>query len=470
MSAQVPESKASPTLPPVSPAQEGPPRVARPSPKITSVDQPPSALKPWPNNPRQHSPKQFFKLKKSISYYGFTIPILVDEAGTILAGEARWRVAKELSLATIPTRVISGLSQAEKRSYVISDNKTALLSSWDPDLLRDEIQLLIDEDFEIDLTGFDTVEIDLILESADDADLDLQLADLGEAVVSRRGDRWQLGKHRLLCGDALSVASYAALLGSDKAQMAITDPPYNVKIDGHAGGLGKIKHKEFPMACGEMSSPAFVNFLSSACNHLVTYTDPGAICFVFMDWRHQQELLQAAQPAFGPPKQMCVWVKDNAGMGSFYRSQHELVYAFKNGSAPHINNFELGQGGRYRTNVWEYPGINSGHGRKLLKLHPTVKPAAMITDAIRDCSHRDGLILDPFAGSGTVLVAAERTGRRARAIELDPQYVDVGIRRWQRVSGQQAVLAATGQTWEEVRAERLQATDLPLLAEASHGL
>lgn len=439
----------------------------KPSPKILSIDQPPSALKPWPNNPRKHSAKQLFKLKKSIARYGFTIPLLVDDPGTILAGEARWLVAQELGLASIPTRVISGLSPAEKRAYVLADNKLALLSSWNSDLVRDEIRLLIAEDFEIDLTGFSTVEIDLMLEPAE-APVELQAQDVTGEVVSRLDDIWKLGEHRLVCGNALAEASYRAALGDDKAQMAITDPPYNVNIQGHAGGLGKVKHQEFAMASGEMSAAEYTAFLGTLSLQLLEFTVDGAISFVFMDWRHQRELLEAASPAFGAPKQLCVWVKDNAGMGSFYRSQHELAFAFKKGTSPHINNFELGQHGRYRTNVWEYPSINSGRGRELLALHPTVKPVAMIADAIQDCSHRQGLILDPFAGSGTVLVAAERTGRRARAIELEPKYVDVGIRRWQRVSGKQAVLEATGQTWDEVRTDRLSGTQAePIVAAAS---
>lgn len=433
------------------------------------VDQPPSALKPWHNNPHRHPAKQLHTLKGSFVTYGFTVPILVDENGVILAGEARWRVAQDLKLPSVPTRVISGLTHTQKRAYVLTDNKLPLMASWDPDLLRGEIELLIADDFEIELTGFDTVEIDQLIE-APVADAELQPQDIAQQVVSRLGDLWALGHHRLLCGDALDQNAYLTLLGSDKAQMVITDPPYNVKIDGHAGGLGKVKHKEFAMASGEMSPQAFAEFLGLACAHLYAFTVPGAIHFIFMDWRHQAELLQATAPIFGAPKQLCVWVKDNGGMGSFYRSQHELVFVFKNGADPHINNFELGQHGRYRTNVWEYPGINSGRGRELLALHPTVKPVAMIADAIQDCSQRQGLILDPFAGSGTVLVAAERTGRRARAMELDPQYVDVGIQRWQRVSGKQAVLVATGQTWEQVRAGRLAEMPAQMIAEVSHAV
>jgi DNA modification methylase len=241
--------------------------------------------------------------------------------------------------------------------------------------------------------------------------------------------------------------------------MVITDPPYNVAINGHVCGSGGIKHKEFAMASGEMSQSEFTVFLSTMFTHLHTFVQDGAIVYSFMDWRHMREIQDAALPIFGAPRQLCIWTKDNGGMGTFYRSQHELVFVFKKGDAPHINNFELGQYGRYRTNVWNYPGVNTfnGQGYKLLALHPTVKPVSLIADAIRDCSHRKGIVLDPFAGSGTILIAAERTGRHARAIEFDPQYVDVAIMRWQRVTGKQAVLSSTGQSWDQVREDRLAA-------------
>jgi hypothetical protein len=250
--------------------------------------------------------------------------------------------------------------------------------------------------------------------------------------------------------------------------LVVSDPPYNVPIAGHVCGKGKVKHREFAMAAGEMSPQQFTAFLRAAFSLPHDFSRDGALHFYFMDWRHLGEIQEAALPLFGPPRQLCVWVKDNGGMGSFYRSQHELVFVFKRGDAPHINNFELGQHGRYRTNVWTYPGVNTlkGKGYQLLALHPTVKPVGLIADALRDCSHRKGIVLDPFAGSGTILIAAERTGRQARAIELDPQYVDVGLLRWQRVTGKQATLAATGQSWAEVRAERWSATGV----ENGHGL
>ena len=435
------------------------------------VERPPGDLKPWPGNPRTHSDKQLAKLKASIQTFGFTAPVLVDEAGVILSGHGRVQAAKELGLAQIPTRVLSGLSEVKKRAYVIADNKIAQLSGWDQTLLKSELEILIREEFEVEATGFSTAEIDLMFDTETPAGSDpddLQEEDIRAEVVSQPGDLWQLGHHRLLCGDALSPESYRALMRDERAQLVVSDPPYNVPIAGHVCGKGKVKHREFAMAAGEMSPQQFTAFLRAAFSLPHDFSREGALHFYFMDWRHLGEIQEAALPLFGPPRQLCVWVKDNGGMGSFYRSQHELVFVFKRGDAPHINNFELGQHGRYRTNVWTYPGVNTfkGKGYQLLALHPTVKPVSLIADALRDCSHRKGIVLDPFAGSGTILIAAERTGRQARAIELDPQYVDVGLLRWQRVTGKEATLAATGQSWAEVRAERLSATGV----ENGHGL
>ena len=424
----------------------------------------PSTLKPWPGNPRTHPAKQLTTLSASVEQFGITSALLVDEANTILSGHARREVAIALKLETVPVRVISGLTQGQKRALLIGDNKIASLSGWDADQLKAQLELLFDDQFEVELTGFTTAEIDLMFEEppvAPTADPgELQPEDIAQEQVTRAGDQWELGPHRLLCGDARSAESYTQLMAGERAQMVFTDPPFNVPIAGHVGGKGKVKHKEFVMARGEMSSSEFTAFLAEFLVHAHAVAQDGAIAFVCMDWRHTMELQEAARPVFGPPRQMCVWIKDNGGMGTFYRSQHELVLVFKKGSAPHINNFELGQYGRYRTNVWEYPGVNTfkGKGYQLLTLHPTVKPVSLVADAIRDCSHRQGLVLDPFAGSGTILIAAERTGRCARAIELDPRYVDTAVLRWQRVTGQQAHLAGSGKSWEAVRGERLSQT------------
>jgi len=436
------------------------------------IDRPPGDLKPWPRNPRTHNDKQLAKLKSSIQKFGFTAPVLVDEEGTILSGHGRVQAAIALELPTIPTRVIGGLSEAKKRAYVIADNKLAQLAGWDDTLLKDELELLNAENFDIETTGFSTAEIDILFDGAEepsgsDPD-DLQPDDIAAVDVSRVGDLWLLGNHYLLCGDALNPDSYQKIIQGALAEMVISDPPYNVPINGHVCGSGKIHHNEFKMASVEMTSGEFTAFLNTAFSNTHAFSQEGAVHYYFMDWRRSMEIQKAAQPLFGLPLQLCVWVKDNGGMGSFYRNQHELVFVFKKGAASHINNFELGQHGRCRTNVWAYAGVNTfkAKGYELLALHPTVKPVSLIADALRDCSHRQGIILDPFAGSGTILIAAERTGRQARAIELDPQYVDVGVMRWQRVTGKQAVLEATGQNWDQVRASRLSGVDV----ESGHGL
>jgi DNA modification methylase len=430
---------------------------ANSSPTLSDLVQlPPEQLSPWPGNPRSHSDAQLAKLSASIRRFGFTVPLIVDENNVVLSGHGRLEAATKLKLSTVPVRVISGLTQAEKRAYVVADNKLAMLSSWNVDKLKEELSLLVEDEFEVEVTGFSTAELDLMFgEVAQDAD-DPQPEDMVEDAVSSLGDLWVLGEHRLLCGDALVPTSYTALLQGQLAQMCITDPPYNVPIDGHVCGSGKVKHTEFVMASGEMTPAQFTAFLQRALAQIKANEVAGAISFVAMDWRHLGELQDAAKPVFGAPKQLCVWAKDNAGMGTFYRSQHEMFFVFKKGSTPHVNNFELGQHGRYRTNLWTYPGVSAfkGKGLDLLALHPTVKPVPLVADAIRDCSDRKALILDPFAGSGTILVAAERTGRHARAIELDPKYVDVAVRRWQRLTERDAVLQATGQTWAEVRDER----------------
>jgi DNA modification methylase len=419
----------------------------------------PDELKPYPGNARKHDEKQLVTLMASIREFGFNTVITTNEEGMVLAGHGRLEAAKRLGLSSVPTRVIEGLTKAQQRAYVLADNKTSLMSTWDSDQLRIELDQLVIDDFDIELTGFTTAEFDMMIDvepPTEDDPADLQPEDVVEQIVSREGDLYHLGKHRLYCGSCLNNESYALVMDGNEAQMVITDPPYNVKISGHVTGNGAVQHDEFAMAAGEMSPGEFTDFLSTALGLVSEYSKDGAIIYSFMDWRHQIEMLSAAEPIFGSLKQLCIWVKDNGGMGQFYRSQHELVYVFKKGNDAHINNFGLGQNGRYRTNVWHYPGVNTfrGKGYELLKLHPTVKPVSMIADAIRDCSKRGGIVLDPFAGSGTILLAAERTGRHGRAIELEPKYVDTAIRRWQRVTGESALHPVTGLTFDELATSR----------------
>jgi DNA modification methylase len=363
----------------------------------------------------------------------WTNPILIDESGTILAGHGRLEAAKRLGRSEVPTLTIAGLSQAEKRAMVIADNRLPEQAVWDFALLQEHFKELIKLDFDVELSGFSTGEVDLLLDgksapAANDPGDDLSGLKPQGPAVSQLGDVWQLGRHRLVCGDALQSISYERLLGGEVAKMLIADAPYNLRI-GHAMGRGKVRHREFKMASGEMSEAAFTGFLESFIRQAINHSENGSIHYLFIDWRHLPELLAAARPLYTDWKNLLVWNKTNAGQGSFYRSKHELIAVFKNGIAPHINNFGLGAQGRHRANVLDYPGVNSLHPARRgdLELHPTVKPIALIADLIRDCSRRNGIILDPFGGSGTTALAAERAGRVARLIELDPLYVDVAI-------------------------------------------
>jgi DNA modification methylase len=417
-------------------------------------------LKPFEGNPRQHPEAQIARLMRSIAQV-WTNPILIDETGTILAGHGRWEAAKRLDRTEVPTLTIAGLSAAEKRAVVIADNRLPEQAVWDFDSLRGHFKELIELDFDVELSGFSTGEIDLLLDgkpgpATDDPVDDLTGLGLDGPAVSQPGDVWQLERHRLVCGDALQSNSYELSLGADLAQMIVADPPYNVRIYGHAVGRGKRRHREFKMASGEMSEAAFTGFLDAFIRQAVAFSSDGSIHYLFIDWRHLPELLAAGRPVYAGWKNLLVWNKTNAGQGSFYRSKHELIAVFKNGTAPHINNFGLGANGRYRTNVLDYPGVNGLHPARRgdLDLHPTVKPVALVADLVRDCSRRNGIILDPFGGSGTTILAAERTGRVARAIELDPLYVDVAIRRWEQTTGNPARHAELGLTFAETAAKR----------------
>jgi DNA modification methylase len=423
------------------------------------------ALKPYAGNARTHTRKQIRQIAKSIERFGFNNPVLIDDDNQIIAGHGRVEAAKLLGIEQVPTARLSHLSEPDKRAYILADNRLAEKAGWDREILAIELQALIDLNVEVELTGFETGEIDLILDEARDAKdatpgaEDTMPAYAAGRAVSRLGDRWRLGRHRLHCGDARDAAAFNVLMDGAKAEFVFTDPPYNVPIDGHVCGLGRIRHRDFAMGCGEMSEVEFTAFLEAVLGHAAANSADGSIHQVCMDWRHMFEMLAAGRKVYGELKNVCVWNKTNAGMGSFYRSQHELVFVWKNGGAPHINTFELGQHGRSRSNVWTYAGVNSLRQGRLeeLAMHPTVKPVGLVADAIRDCSRHNGIVLDPFGGSGTILIAAERTGRRACALEIDPNYVDVAVRRWQHYTGKDAVLVSTGQTFEEATEDRLAA-------------
>ena len=396
-------------------------------------------LRPWATNARTHSKKQIRQIADSIEAFGFTNPILIDERRTILAGHGRVRAARLLGMDRVPCLRLDHMSEAERRAYVIADNKLALNAGWDDDLLAQELGVLLEAEFDVSLTGFTIAEVDGLIEAqapeepGDPAD-DL-LPETAPRRV-RRGDVWQLGRHRLVCGDALDAGVVRCLMQGEYARMVFSDPPYNVPIDGHAGGSGRVKHREFAMAAGEMTAAEFTEFLTRAFRNMADHSADGAIHFLCMDWRHMAEMLAAGAAVYGELKNLIVWAKDNGGMGTFYRSRHELIFAFKHGSAPHVNSFELGQHGRYRTNVWQYRGVNTRRAGRLdeLALHPTVKPVAMIADAIRDVSGRGDIVLDPFGGSGSTLIAAEKAGRRGYLVELDPIYCDRILARWEAIA------------------------------------
>jgi DNA modification methylase len=418
------------------------------------------------HNARTHSPHQVRQVAASIKSYGFNSPILIDRHDTIVAGHCRVAAAQLLGMAEVPTIRIENLTDEQIRAYSIADNKLAENAGWDTTILASEFQYLLSSETNIDLTdtGFEVSEIDLVLEEANSKpDDDVLAAEVTGPAVTQLDDLWILGQHRILCGSSLLKESYELLMGRQRADVVFTDPPYNVQIDGNVSGKGSIHHREFAMASGEMSEAAFVAFLLNILHFLTRYSRNGSVHFICMDWRHTSELLAAGRQIYDALLNLCIWVKSNGGMGSFYRSRHELVFVFRNGKGRHRNNVQLGQFGRNRTNVWEYAGANTlsrqGEEGNLSALHPTVKPVAMIADALLDCSARGGTVLDPFLGSGSSLIAAERVGRICYGIEIDPLYVDVAIRRWQRYTGDRAVHAATAKSFDEIAASE----------EAKHG-
>jgi DNA modification methylase len=415
------------------------------NPKLADV----ALLKPLGRQTRKHPPTQIRKLQSSIEQFGFVLPIVIDAEARVVAGWGLVLAARKARLPQVPTVVIGDLDEAKLRLLRLALNRLGEESSWDFDALTLEFCdiLEIDVDADLQISGFEMGEIDVAFaHSAGDEEDELPVLDETAPPITKLGDLWLLGEHRILCGDALAAESYGRLLGEERAQMVFTDPPWNIPIAGNVSGLGAVKHDDFAMACGEMSAAEFETFLRTALGRAAAHSVDGSIHFICMHWSKMRELLAATGAIYSEMKNLCVWCKPNGGMGSLYRSRHEPVFVFKNGVAPHINNIELGRYGRNRSNVWDYPGQNVLNGglKSKLALHPTVKPVALVADAIRDCSHRNGIIVDPFGGAGTTLIAAERTGRRARLIELEPRFVDATIKRWRNLTGKTAVNAATG--------------------------
>ncbi|MBP0441311.1 site-specific DNA-methyltransferase [Tianweitania sediminis] len=410
----------------------------RPSLKVEYLA--PSVLKPDPRNARTHSKQQLKQIVASISEFGFANPILVDQHLNVIAGHGRLLAAKQMALASVPIIVLSDLSETQVRALRLADNKIALNAGWDVELLQLELGELAELEIDLGVTGFSAGEIDVILNPVDDPSAD-EIPAIRATPRTKVGDIWILGDHRVGCGDARDEGFLRAVIG-DGAQVdaAFLDPPYNVKISGHANARGR--HREFAMASGEMTTAEFRSFLHDTLGAAAAVSRDGAIHFVCMDWRHMEDVQVSGAGVYGELLNFCVWNKSNAGMGSLYRSKHELIYVFRVGKAPHFNAVELGKHGRNRTNVWDYASVNSfvGGRQEDLALHPTVKPVGMVADALMDVTRRGELVLDIFLGSGTTLIAADRVGRRFRGLDIDPAYVDVALDRWSAMTGREPVL------------------------------
>jgi DNA modification methylase len=433
-------------------------------PKLRISYRAPHELKSTEKSVRTHSENQIARIADSIRKFEFLNPILINENGEAVVGRGRLEAAILLNLPKVPTIQIEHLTRDELRAYALADNKLAELAGWDEDLLAIEFEHLLAADlgFDLAVTGFEATEIDFVLQNAKRSTErleELPIIATGPSI-SNKGDVWRLGRHTVVCGDALIEATYGPLLNHKEADQVFTDPPYNVPVNGHASVRRRMPHREFEMASGEMSPDQYRTFLCTGLAQVCAYTRESAIWYVCIDWRHFDVICNAAQTLDLKLKNLCVWVKDRAGMGSLYRSQHELVLVLKRGASPHTNNVKLGRFGRNRTNVWQYPSAatfsKQGAEGDLSAVHPTVKPVAMIADAILDCSKRGDLILDPFLGSGSTLIAAEKVGRTCCGIELDPLYVDATIRRWQRQTSEKAVHMKSKRTFDDRQNEKQQ--------------
>lgn len=435
------------------------------TPALRVVTRPIIELKLNPQNPRQHSRRQLAKLQQSIRTFGFVVPVLFDENDQLLSGHGRVEAARAEGLTEVPAIAVKHLSSAQKKAFIIADNRLTEIAEWNEPLLRQQLIeiTLEDPDISLEVTGFDVAEIDLKISVGGDGHQDITETEVPAVVgagptVTEPAMTWRLGGHRIHCGSSLEAKSFEIALGGNVADVGITDPPYNVRIDGHVSGNGRIRHKEFAMAAGEMTGSEFTSFLKSAIGNMCAASKAGSLHYSFMDWRHASEILTVGRELSLELMNVATWVKSNPGMGSFYRSQHELCFVFKHGRGRHRNNVQLGRFKRNRSNVWMYPGANNaastGEEGKLLGLHPTAKPVKLIADIILDCTARGEIVLDPFLGAGATLIAAERLGRRCCGLELDPAYVDTAVRRWQAFTGEKAVCEATGESFDQVAGKR----------------
>jgi DNA modification methylase len=424
---------------------------------------PVSSLQPDTKNARLHSDKQVRQIAKSIEAFGFNVPVLIDARLQVMAGHGRLKACERLGIAEVPVIRLEHLSKHQRRAFMMADNRLTENSEWDNRLLGEQLKILSEAelDFSLEVTGFEIEEINVMIEdlspASEGADEPADAVPEPSSVqVSRIGDIWQLGKHRVLCGDTLSHDSYKSVMGDSLANMIFTDPLTNVPIGGNGSGKRKTCQRDLLMASGDMGEAEITHFLSEVFARLATYSLPASLHYICIDWRHMKELLAAGPAAYSELKDVCVWVKNKAVVGSLYRSQHELVFVFKHGESPHHHNLKFRRFGRSRSNLWHYPTAKSFSqlpNGDTLALEPPVKPVAMVADAIRDCSARGDLVLDPFLGSGTTLIAAERTGRICRGLELDPRKVDIAVRRWQAFTADFAYRVADGRTFNELEKE-----------------
>ncbi len=396
------------------------------------------SLTPNPNNPRVHTDRQIQKIARSIEAFGFVFPVVIRPSGQVVAGHGRVQAARLLHLSEIPTVALQHLEESQLTALMLADNRLCEQSEWDPKLLGKELKALseVELNFSLEATGFELGEIDLLIDNLQPGTENAREADaLPEAEpsvhVTVPGDLWLLGHNRLLCGDALQPSSFSKIMEGRKANMVLTDPPCTVPISGEAG---------------------FTDFLPRIFNLLISQTIEGSIHFVFAEWRHMGEVLIAGKQAYGDLNDLCVGVKDKTEAGSLYRSQHELIFVFKAGKDCQEDHFQPSRPGSDRSNVWHYPKSKSrsrASGSGDLASDPTAKPVSLVADAIADCSAVGEIVLDPFLGSGTTVVAAEQTGRICYGIEIDPSAVDAIIRRWQGYTRLSATHASSGQSFRE---------------------
>lgn len=425
---------------------------------------PVSDIHGYDKNAKTHPENQLQQIAQSIRKFGFNNPVLISDDGEIIAGHGRFAAAKMMGLEKIPVIRLTHLSEAQKKAYRLADNKIAENGGWNVELLKLELtDLEVSCDgVEITDTGFTTLEIDGLFAEKPEKATDTKKADEktnavpfvpDDEIVTQPGDIWQIGPHRVICGDSLLEATYSKLMGDSLADLVLTDAPYNVSA-ASIGNSGKYKHQSFAMAAGEMTETEFTTFLTTVMQNCSKYSTPKALGYYWMDWRHSWEILSAGRTVYPLFVNLCVWSKTSGGMGRLYRSQHELCFIF--GKDKHyLDNVELGKHGRYRTNVWNYAGVNSfGAHKGDQKYHPTTKAIEMITEIVLDVTPRGGSVLDAFLGSGTTLLAAEKSKRICFGIEYEPKYVDTAIRRYRELFGVDAVRMSDGNRYSALLSEK----------------